>query len=185
LTSLNFAIHGFPCTVIMFKNARESKEQLDTSRTQQETPPKRPSVNKTANLRQNMQKNVVAKKGRWEKQFEQEKPTSMNETLIAIVNQIRSAGCEMQRLGTDRGLCDLWVWNTPGLLFIVKNWMNQTKKAKTILGDFSRVGFGFLIGQCTGMLRSVCLAVRSLSLAVIDRTVSLLTPSSPWRLAIS
>ena len=57
---------------------------------------------------------------------------------------------------------------TPKL--IVENWMNQMGKGKSMLGDFNRIGIGFIVKKDTGMLFSVCVLVRTLEAAVLDGT---------------
>lgn len=59
---------------------------------------------------------------------------------------------------------------TPRL--IVQKWMNQLGKAKTILGDCNRVGFGFI--KIDGLLHSVSIYTRTLHAAVIDGTEKIL-----------
>lgn len=55
---------------------------------------------------------------------------------------------------------------------IVQKWMNQLGKAKTILGDCNRVGFGF--AQIDGQIHTVSIYTRTLHAAVIDGTEKIL-----------
>lgn len=59
---------------------------------------------------------------------------------------------------------------------IVENWMNQMGKSKTLLSDFNRVGYGFVVKDKTTLF-SVCLYVRSLEAAVIDGTETIVDGS--------
>jgi uncharacterized protein YkwD len=52
---------------------------------------------------------------------------------------------------------------------IVENWMNLVGKSKNILGDFNRVGYGF-VTKDRGALTSLAIYVRSIPAAVIDGT---------------
>ena len=60
---------------------------------------------------------------------------------------------------------------------IVENWMNQMGKGKSLLGDFNRVGFGFVVKKESGMLFSVGVFVRTLEAAVIDGTETIVDGS--------
>ena len=82
------------------------------------------------------------------------------------------------------GICSLWRISYGGVddkkatpKMIVENWMNQMGKSKTLLSDFNRVGYGFVVKKDTGLLFSVCLYVRSLEAAVIDGTETIVDGS--------
>lgn len=55
---------------------------------------------------------------------------------------------------------------------IVEDWMNQMSKTKTVLGDYNRVGFGFV--KKKDRLDSVSIYVRAMSAAVIDGTETII-----------